>query len=166
MINGKILERLRFDVMGLGKILNTKIVLWTITACLSLCSPALSRTYTAVCENIGGVRVDETGSGAELDKDEVKGGTWTFRWSDENNQVQMIMQNSRGAGGAQFTQPGVRITNEAGNVTFVSLPDGAVWVYTLYPHEGDNLLVTQHTTTTKGDRLSGKMMTGQCRGGL
>jgi len=124
--------------------------------------PAHSEEFGAVCENIAGVRIDDEGSGPKLDSDQVKGGTWTFRWSNTNNDVQMIMQNSRGAGGAQFTQSGIRITNDKSSVTFVSFPGKAVWVYTIYHGSGENLLVTQHTTTATGEKLSGKMMTGNC----
>jgi len=141
-----------------------KVGLWAVAACLSLCSPAISRTYTAVCENITGVRLDDTGARVELDNDQVRGATWTFRWSDENPSVEMIMQNSRGAGGAQFTQQGMRLT-DGDIVTFASTLQEALWVYTLYRNGGNRILVTQHTTTATGDRLSGKMMAGVCRGG-
>ncbi len=142
-----------------------KVGLWAVAACMSLCSPALSRTYTAVCENISGVRLDDTGSQVELDNDQVRGATWTFRWSDENPAVEMIMQNSRGAGGAQFSQQGMRLTDGA-IVTIASTLQEALWVYTIYRKGGNRLLVTQHTTTATGDRLSGKMMAGVCRGGI
>lgn len=143
--------------------MNIKVGLCAIAACLGPITPALGANYTAVCENITGVRVDDIGSKVEYDGDQVRGGTWTFRWSDENQEVHMIMQNSRSAGGAQFTQPGYRITKGGNEVTFISPLSEAVWVYTIYGNGGNRLLVTQHTTTATGDRLSGKMMTGVCR---
>jgi hypothetical protein len=145
--------------------MNIKIGLCAVSACLGLVTPALGTNYTAVCEDIAGVRVDDTGSGLELDKDQVRGATWTFRWSDENPTVEMIMQNSRGAGGAQFTQQGMRLTDGA-IVTIASTLQEALWVYTIYRNGGNRILVTQHTTTATGDRLSGKMMAGVCRGSL
>jgi hypothetical protein len=149
--------------MGLGKTMNIKIGLCALSVCLALITPALGATYTAVCEDIAGVRVDDTGLGLELDKDQVRGATWTFRWSDANADVQMIMQNSRAAGGAQFTQQGIRLTD--GNIiTIVATLPKALWAYTLYMNGDNRLLATQHTTTASGERLSGKMMTGICRG--
>lgn len=120
---------------------------------------AEAASYTAVCRNISGMRVDSDGTKINSESDRVTGAVWVFNWNDADRSVRMDLQHS---GGARLTQSGAHVATIEGAVTFVSVLSGAVWTYTIYPNGRDNLLVTQHTTTNTGAALAGKLMTGVC----
>lgn len=119
-----------------------------------------------LCTNIQGVRVDDDGSRAyEWDKDGITGVVWEFTISPNSKTVSMKLANARSVGGAQHHVARVQL-DTGGQMTFSVVLGGAVWTYSLYrrsPTGKVGLLATQHSTTNTDERVSGKMMTGECR---
>lgn len=138
-----------------------RVLIGLILGATAMVSAADASEFTAVCSDISGVRVDEDTTGLSFDKDAIKGATWTMTFSDHESEVRMIMQNSASSGGRQFTQSGIKISQNP--LTWVSVLGGAVWTYSFYTQ--GKLLVTQHTTGNDDRSLSGKLMTAKCRPG-
>jgi hypothetical protein len=133
----------------------------SIIASLTVAASASAKTFTAVCSNIQGTRVDLEQSGFTWDKDRLRDTAWTFTWQSDQDEVFMVMQNSASAGGKQFSQRGFKIQDLDSHVTIISPLPGAVWVYTIYTVGG--LVVSQHTTDNTNLLPSAKLMTGSCR---
>jgi len=142
--------------------MNTKnLIIPLAVATLALSAPASAKTFTAVCSNIQGTRVDLEQSGFAWDKDRLRDASWTFSWQSDQDEVFMVMQNSAAAGGKQFSQRGFKIQDLDTHVTIISPLPRAVWVYTIYMV--GSLIVSQHTTDNTNILPSAKLMTGSCR---
>lgn len=133
-------------------------------AAFVVCSAASAGadTLSASCSNIHGVRIDDTGAKLETDTDGLTNATWAYSWNTKSKNATLILQSTQGAAPTTETASVHRMAG--GGVSFISVLSGATWVHTLYA-DGRRLLVSQHSYSlaTKGKRLSGKMMTGDCQ---
>jgi hypothetical protein len=122
---------------------------------------AEAKVFSASCSNIHGLRMDDTGSKVETDTDGLKGTTWAYSWEVGSNEATLILQSTRGT--SPVTERAFAHMLPGGKVSFISMLNGATWVHTLYTTNG-KLLVSQHTGVgSNTDRLSGKMMIGDCQ---
>jgi hypothetical protein len=123
--------------------------------------PVEARQFSAVCSNLSGVRVNDTGSRHAFTPDAVEGASWAYTWNVETKQATLIFQTSKAAGGLPNTQKGTVSAHRGGFFTMVTSLPGAVWTHTIYADSG-RLLVTQSTTKNSAD-LSGRMLVGTCK---
>jgi hypothetical protein len=122
---------------------------------------AEAKVLSASCSNIHGLRMDDTGSKVETDKDGLTNTTWAYSWEVGSNEATLILQSTRGT--SPVTERAFAHMLPGGKVSFISMLSGATWVHTLYT-TNRKLLVTQHTGAgSNTDRLSGKMMIGDCQ---
>lgn len=106
---------------------------------------AASHAITAVCKEPVGHALGvhgATAKGKAFDvPDGMKGGTITIVWKKGQKEAQIVSQGS--GGGSPNTETGMPILESAGQVSFLVLYSGAVWIYSLYP-ELKVLLISSH----------------------
>ncbi|AWN43370.1 hypothetical protein [Methylobacterium durans] len=124
-------------------------------------APASASTMSAVCKDVQGLRVDDTGEKLELDQDRLVDVSWAYTGDEKTNQGALILQSSKMAGGQPSVEKALVQRMASGHWSFVSILGDAVWVHSIYPATG-RLLVTQSTSGATG-ALSGKMMAGKCK---
>jgi hypothetical protein len=138
--------------------------MWIVVlgAAFALCNAgAGAEVLSASCSNIHGVRIDDTGKKLETDGDRFTGVTWSYSWDTNSKSATLILQSG---GGTAPTTETAFVHAMSGGISFVSVLGGATWVHTLYA-EGHRLLVSEHSygLAANGNRMSGKMMTGDCQ---
>ena len=97
--------------------------------------------------------MDDTGSKVETDKDGLTNTTWAYSWEVGSNEATLILQSTRGT--SPVTERAFAHMLPGGKVSFISMLSGATWVHTLY--------TTNTGAGSNTDRLSGKMMIGDCQ---
>lgn len=141
-----------------------KALLLAACAVLATVNESSAKAVRIVCQDIAGMRVDDDpGRPNTWERDSVAGAVWTFFIDDNDRNVKMVLQNSRSSGGGVVQQDGFLVQNSPGLVVVITPLDAAFWAYSFMP--GGRLLVTQHTTNNASG-LSGKMMTGSCKGAV
>ena len=136
------------------------LVFASIAVASAIC-PVSARPFSAVCTNLSGVRVSDSGSQHAFTTEAVEGASWAYTWDTDTKQATLIFQTSKAAGGLPNTQKGTVSFHRGGFFTIVSSLPGAVWTHAIYADLG-RLLVTQSTTKNSAD-LSGRMLVGTCK---
>ena len=134
-----------------------------LSAALVMCNAGTrAEVLSASCSNIHGVRMDDTGKKVEVDTDRLTGATWAYSWDTSSNNATLILQSTQGS--VPTTEHAFVHQMKGAEISFISVLSGATWVHTLYV-ASRKLLVSQHSyaLAANGDRLSGKMMTGDCQ---
>jgi hypothetical protein len=138
-----------------------RLLIPALVALMLTTCPVAARQFSAVCSNLSGVRVSDTGTRHAFTPDAVEGASWAYTWNVETKQATLIFQTSKAAGGLPNTQKGTVSAHRGGFFTMVTSLPGAVWTHTIYADSG-RLLVTQSTTKNSAD-LSGRMLVGTCK---
>jgi hypothetical protein len=127
---------------------------------LTLVTPASATQWSAVCSNLSGVRVDDSGTEPVFTQDAVKGASWAYSWNTSTKKATLTLPASHASDGKSHKQEGVVSVHRGGFFTIVSSLPGAVWTHALYPEAG-RLLASQ-STTKSGTAFSGRMLVGTC----
>ena len=127
---------------------------------LTLATPASARQWSAVCSNLTGVRVGETGTEPAFTPDAIKGASWAYNWNSASKKATLILPASHASDGKSHKQEGVVSAHKGGFFVIVSVLPGAVWTHSIYPETGQLLAV--QSTTKSGTSLSGRMLVGTC----
>jgi hypothetical protein len=122
--------------------------------------PARARQWSAVCSDLSGVRVDDSGSEPAVTEDAVKGASWAYRWDTATRRGTLTLPASHASDGKPHKQEGSVTVHRGGFFTIVSSLPGAVWIHAIYPETGRVLAV--QSTAKGGTRLSGRMLVGSC----
>lgn len=138
-----------------------RITLAVLASVVAFSAPASAEKLTAVCRDIGGIRVDDTNGALVKRTDGLADVSWSYTGDDDTSEGLLILQGSKSAGGRVVTEKAYVKRMLTGHWSFVSVLDDATWVHTIYPKSG-KLLVTQNTSTAMSE-LSGKMLTGTCK---
>jgi hypothetical protein len=69
---------------------------------------AHAATFSALCSNIEGFRIDQNGKTFQVEKDRVLGGTWAYSWGGKARTGTIILQNSISAGSTPMTEEAPR----------------------------------------------------------
>jgi hypothetical protein len=138
-----------------------RITLAALASVVAFSAPASAEKLTAVCRDIGGIRVDDTNGALVKGTDGLTDVSWSYTGDDDTSEGLLILQGSKSVGGRVVTEKVYVKRMLTGHWSFVSVLDDATWVHTIYPRSG-KLLVTQNTSTAMSE-LSGKLMTGVCK---
>ncbi|MBM0207630.1 hypothetical protein JNW90_35125 [Micromonospora sp. STR1s_5] len=135
---------------------------WLTSALLAtaLATPASAKQWTAVCSDLSGVRIDDSGAEPSFTPDGVKDASWVYSWNTDTKKATLALPASLASDGKSHKQEGVVSAYRGGFFVIVSSLPGAVWTHAIYPETG-KLLSTQ-STTKSGTRLSGRMLVGSC----
>lgn len=139
--------------MALGRVTATLVA-------LTLTDAASARQWSAVCSNLSGVRVDDSGGEPAFAEDSVKGASWTYSWDTTTKKATLILPASHASDGKAHKQEGIVSVHRGGFFTIVSSLPGAVWTHAIYPETGQ--VMASQSTTRNGTRLSGRMLVGTC----
>jgi hypothetical protein len=106
---------------------------------------AQSFVFSAICNNIQGLRFDEANGDIQRNTDGFGPGTsWSYTWDSRSPEATLILQNGRLAGAQPRSERATAVVTGGGTVTFVSILSGAVWLHTISART-KRLAVTQHT---------------------
>ena len=126
---------------------------------VAFAAPASAKGWVAICSDLQGMRVDDSGTEATFARDAIAGATWTYRWDAATKKATLTLPASHASDGKAHQQDGTVHAHRGGFFSIVSALPGAVWTHAIYPETG-RLLAVQ--STTKGNALSGRMLTGSC----
>lgn len=134
--------------------------LTTTLITLLLAPSASAQPWSAVCSDLAGMRVDDSGAKPAFTEDAVKGASWTYRWNTTTRKATLTFPASHASDGKPHTQEGSVTAHRGGFFTIVSALPGAVWTHAIYPETGQ--VLAAQSTTKGGTRLSGRMLVGTC----
>ena len=138
----------------------TRFLVPALIALTLVTYPASARQWSAVCTNLSGVRIDESGTEPAFAQDSARGASWAYSWNTDTKKATLTLPASHASDGRSHKQEGVVSVHRGGFFTIVSLLPGAVWTHAIYP-ETSRLLAVQ-STTRNGAMLSGRMLVGTC----